>query len=172
MRWIRFTIVLLMMTLLNCGNMLNIISVSDLNIRPDVLVVLLVFFAVNCRTIDAMVISFAIGFAADISGTCIGPYTITFGVLGSMISQMRKVVIMKKMTHQAMAIFFIGLVGGAMAQMLIFMKTKLSVPSVYVIVFFGAVYSGLVGPFLWSVLSAVSPWLGIRKKHYGRYSRH
>ena len=108
MRWIRFTIVLFIMTLLNSGNVLNIISVSDLNIRPDVLVILLVFFAVNCRTIDAMVISFAIGFAADISGTCIGPYTITFGLLGSMISQMRKVVIMKKMMHQAMAIFFIG----------------------------------------------------------------
>ncbi len=171
MRWIRFTIVLFIMTLLNGGNVLNIISVSDLNIRPDVLVILLVFFATNCKTIDAMVISFAIGFAADISGTCIGPYTITFGLLGSMISQMRKVVIMKKMTHQAMAIFFIGLVGGAMAQMLIFMKTKLLVPSVYVIVFFGAMYSGLLGPFLWSVLSVISSWLGIRKPRYGRYSR-
>lgn len=171
MRWIRFTIVLLIMTLINSGNLLNIISISNLNIRPDVLVILLVFFATNCKTLDAMVISFAIGFAADISGTCIGPYTITFGLLGSMISQMRKVVIMKKMTHQAMAIFFIALVGGAMAQMLIFMKTRLSIPSVYVIVFFGAVYSGLLGPFLWSVLSVVSAWLGIRKPRYGRYSR-
>ncbi len=171
MRWIRFTIILLIMTLLNSGNLLNIISISDLNIRPDLLLVLLVFCATNCKTLDAMVISFAIGFAADISGTCIGPYTITFGVLGSIISQMRKVVIMKKMTHQAMAIFFIGLVGGAIVHMLIFMKTRLSAPSVYVIVFFGAIYSGLIGPFLWSALSSISSWLGIRKPGYGRYSR-
>ena len=171
MRWIRFSIILLIMTLINSGNMLNIISISDLNIRPDLLLILLVFCAANCRTLDAMVISFAIGFAADISGTCIGPYTIAFGVLGSMISQMRKVVIMKKMTHQAMAVFFIGLVGGALVQMLIFAKMKLSAPSVYVIVFFGAVYSGLFGPFLWSALSVISAWLGIRKPGYGRYSR-
>jgi len=171
MRWIRFSIILLIITLINSGNLLNAISFSDLNIRPDLLLIMLVFFAVNCRTVDAMIISFAIGFAADISGTCIGSYTLTFGLLGSMISQMRKVVIMKKMTHQAMTVFFIGLISGILAQLLTFVKTRLSAPNVYVIVFFGAIYSGLIGPFLWWVLSVVSPWLGMRKQRYGRYWR-
>ena len=37
MRWLRFSIVLLVATLLNAGNLLNTISVGSLNIRPDLL---------------------------------------------------------------------------------------------------------------------------------------
>ena len=112
MRWLRFLIVLLICTLLNAGNLLNTVSVSSFNIRPDLLLILLVFVAINCETSDAIIASFIVGFAADISGSAIGPFTVGFGVVGLMISQLRKVVIMKRMVHQAAAIFVIGLIAG------------------------------------------------------------
>ena len=56
----------------------------------------LVFFAGNCNMYDAIITSFAIGLAADISGPVMGPYTLSFTLFGSLISQMRKVIITKK----------------------------------------------------------------------------
>ena len=40
MRWVRFAILVLVVTLLNAGNALNMISVGSANIRPDLLLVL------------------------------------------------------------------------------------------------------------------------------------
>lgn len=85
MHWIRFTILLLVVTLLNAGNLLNVISVSSLNITPDLLLILLVFFASSCAGPEAIIASFAIGFARDISGQVMGPAFVSFGVFGSLI---------------------------------------------------------------------------------------
>ncbi len=168
MRWVRFSILLLVCTLLNAGNLLNSISLSSFNIRPDLLLVLLVFLSINCETTDAVIASFIIGFAADISGTAIGPYTISFGLIGSVISQMHKVVIMKRMVHQATAIFVTGIITGVLGRFLTFFKTGETASNVYVVVFGSCLYSALVGPVIWGGLSAISGWLGVRKQRYGR----
>ncbi len=87
MRWMRFSIFLLVVTLLNAGNLLNTISVSSLNIRPNLLVILLVFFAGSCPGFEAITASFAIGFAADISGPVMGPAFLSFGLFGWLLRQ-------------------------------------------------------------------------------------
>ena len=171
MRWIRFTIILLLVTLLNAGNLMNSIAIGGMNIRPDLLLVLLMFCAVNGETLDTIIASFAIGLAADISGACIGPYMIAFGVFGSMISQIRKLIIMKKVLHQIIAIFIVGLLTASLAHILIYLKIKQSTPNVYAVVFLSALYSGLAGPILWGLLSIISEWMGIRKRRYGRAIR-
>ncbi|MBW1869979.1 MAG: rod shape-determining protein MreD, partial [Deltaproteobacteria bacterium] len=88
LRWIRFLVFLLLATLLNAGNVLNTISVTGLHIKPDLLLIALVFFSINIATTDAIAASFAIGFAADISSGTMGPCMIAFGVVGSFISQL------------------------------------------------------------------------------------
>ncbi|HIJ67135.1 MAG TPA: rod shape-determining protein MreD [Planctomycetes bacterium] len=170
MRWFRFSILLFFFTLLSAGNLLNSISLSDLNIRPDLLLILLVFLAVNSDTTDAIIASFAVGFAADISGSSIGPITISFGLVGSVISQMRKVVIMKRMVHQASAIFVAGAISGVLIHFLTFFKTGETASNVYVVVLGTCLYSAVAGPVIWVALTGLSVWLGVRKHRFGRYS--
>jgi len=170
MRWFRFSILLLVFTLLGAGNLLNTISLSDFNIRPELLLILLVFLAVNCETSEAIVASFAVGFAADISGSAIGPFTISFGLVGSLISQMHKVVIMKRMVHQATAIFVAGAIAGVLVQFLTFFKTGETASNVYVVLLGSCFYSAVIGPVIWLVLSGLSGWLGVRKHRFGRFA--
>lgn len=168
MRWARFSIILLVITSLNTGDMLGLISVGSLHIRPNLLLIILVFFASNCGMFDAIIASFAIGFAADISGSVMGPYTISFGLFGSLISQLRKVIIMKRMFHQSGAIIATGLLAGGLAHLLAFFKTHELAPNIYIALAGTAAYSGIIGPFIWLALAAIARWLGIQRSRLSR----
>ena len=170
MRWERVGIIILLVCLLNAGNLLNTIAIGDNNIRPDLLLILMVFFAINCGTLEATIISFAIGFAADISSVSgvMGPAMITFGLFGTLISQFRKVVIMKRMSHQALAIFVVAIIAGGFTQILTHFKMGQNSSNVYSALLWTAVYSGLIGPLVWAVFAAISQWLGVRAYKTGR----
>ena len=170
MRWTRFTIILLVITFLNASDLLDFISIGTLHIRPDLLLISLVFFATNCGMFEAIIASFAIGFAADISGAVMGPCMISFGIFGSLISLLRKVIIMKRMVHQCGAIFATGLLAGGLAHLLILLKTHELAPNVYAALAGTAVYSGIIGPFVWLGLSVLARRLGIYRYHVGRPS--
>jgi len=115
MYWIRFSLVVLIATVLNASSMLNAVALGGYNIRPDLLLVLLLFFSSSAKSFDAIITSFAIGFAADISTGIIGPYCLSFGLFGSLVSQLHGVVLMKRMIHQGLAIFVIGMCAGITA---------------------------------------------------------
>ena len=170
MRWVRFAILVLIVTLLNAGNALNMISVGSANIRPDLLLVLLLFIGVSCEVNDAIFASFIIGFAADISGATMGPYMLSFGVFGTVISQMRRVVIMKRMTHQAVATLILGLITVGLAEFLAALKLGSGTSNVLSVAIGTSVYSALAGPFVWMVFAAMRAWIGISGKPYGRIS--
>ena len=170
MRWVRFLVFLLLAALLNAGNVLNVISVTSLGIKPDLLLITLVFFAINIATTDAIAASFAIGFAADISAGTMGPCMITFTVLGSFISQLQRVVVMKRMIHQAAAIFVVALVAGGMIQLLSSFKTDEPMSNVYRMILGGATYSAVAGPLVWMFLSTMALWLGAQPRRHGRLS--
>ncbi|MEA3227269.1 MAG: hypothetical protein U9Q07_15070, partial [Planctomycetota bacterium] len=59
MRWFRFAILILAVTIVQKG------MLAHFQFKPDLLLVLLVFFAVYCGTYEAIISSFAIGFAAN-----------------------------------------------------------------------------------------------------------
>jgi len=168
MRWERVGIIVLLASLLNAGNLLNTIAIGDNNVRPDLLLILMVFFAINCGGLEATIVSFMIGFAADISSSVMGPAMISFGLFGTLISQFRKVVIMKRMTHQALAIFVMSIIAGGLTQILTHFKLGENLSNVYSSLFWTAVYSGLIGPLIWAMFSAISQWLGIRAYKTGR----
>ncbi len=159
MNWVKFILLLLVFALLDAGNLINVIATPGaLHIRPDLLLIMLVFFAGSSGATEAILISFIIGLAADISGEAgiMGPFTISFGIFGSIISQLRRVIIMKKMVYQCLAILIFGLAAGGLAQLLICLKTGQYASNLPVVVAGTAAYSAVIGPLIWIPLTALS----------------
>ncbi len=141
MRWFRFAVLILAVTILQEG------VFERFGTKPDLLLVLLVFFAVYCNTAEAIITSFAIGLAADLTGSPMpmGPHMIGFGVFGTLLAYLHRVITIRRMPHQALAIFAIALLAGAATHLL-------ARESISANLFWGllrtALCSGIVGPFL------------------------
>lgn len=145
MRWFRFAILILAVAILQKG------VLAHFQFKPDLLLVLLVFFAVFSGTSDAMISSFAIGFAADLIGAPMpmGPHMIGYGLCGTLLAYLHRVVNIKKMAHQALAIFAAAVAAGALTHLLAVLIQREPAPSnLYAVLFWTAVSSSIVGPFL------------------------
>jgi rod shape-determining protein MreD len=103
MRWFRFAVFISLVTILQAG-LVDIIAVTTLNIKPDLLLILLVFFATYCNTSEAIITSFTIGFAADLIGSAMGSQIISFGLFGTALAYLHRVITIRKMPYQALAI--------------------------------------------------------------------
>ena len=166
MRWLRFAVFILIVTVLQ-ASLLGIVAVTQLNIRPNLLLILLVFFAIYCNTTDAIITSFAIGFAADISiASVMGSHTISFGLLGTALAYLHRVIAIRKMPYQSLAIFVIGSLAGALAHLLALLKGQAAISNIYTVILGTALYSAIVGP----VLFLPAAWWMRIKTH--RFSRH
>ena len=140
MRWLRFALLLCLVMVLQAG------VLARLNIKPDLLLILLVFFAVYSDTSEAIITSFSIGFAADIVviGSAMGPQIIGFGLVGTLLACLHRVVAIRKMPYQAAAIFVTGVLAGAVAHFLAVLKGQPPAPNLFAT----SLYSAIVGPFL------------------------
>lgn len=155
MRWFRFAVLIVIVTVLQAG------LLEGLNIKPDLLLILLVFFAIYCNTYDAIITSFAIGFVADIIGSAIGPQTISFGLFGTLLAYLHRVIAIRKMPYQALAIFITGLLAGALTHLLTFLKGQPTASDIYAVLFGTPLYSAVVGPFLFLPFAW---WMRIKKR--------
>ena len=160
MHWLRFTVLVLLATVLQAS------FFADLNSKPDLLLILLVFFAVYCDTSDAIICSFVIGFAADLIGQTMGPQMISYGIFGSALAYLHRVITIRKIPYQIIAIFITALLAGSLACLLNFLKGEPSSQKILAPLFGIALYSSIVGPFLF-LPSAW--WMRIRKP--GRFGR-
>lgn len=156
MRWFPFTLLTLAGALLEAGNLLNLIAIGDWHIRPAVLVVLLVFFAMHCRPHEAIITSFIIGLAMDISGSLMGPYTVSYCLVGGLLNQLGEYFPSRRVFHQAALIFMVYLVAELAAYWLGVLKTGERQEYVYQILLFTALYSACIGPILWRIVSRVN----------------
>ncbi len=147
MRWFRFAVLILIAAMLQAG-LVDIIAVTGLNIKPDLLLIVLVFFAIYGSRSEAIITSFTIGFAADIIGSVMGPKMISFGLFGTALACLSGVIAIKKMPYQSLVIFLTALLAGLLAQFLISLKGQPTVPGTYTVIFGTALYSAIVGPFL------------------------
>jgi rod shape-determining protein MreD len=159
MRWFRFAVLVLLATVLQAS------FFADLNSKPDLLLILLVFFAVYCNTSDAIISSFIIGFAADLIGRTMGPQMISFGIFGTALAYLHRVIAIKKISYQAIAIFITALLVGSLVYILNSIKGEPTPPKILAPLFGIALYSAIVGPFLF----LPSAWW-MRKKT-GRFNR-
>ena len=142
MRWFRFAVLVLLATVLQAS------FFGNLNIKPDLLLILLVFFAIYCNTTEAIITSFTIGFAADLIGQTMGPQMISFGLFGTALAYLHQVIALRKMPYQAIVIFITALLAGSMVYLLNSLKGEPTPPNIYAALFGIALYSAIVGPFL------------------------
>jgi len=163
MRWFRFALLILFVAVLQASVLAN------MDVRPDLLLILLVFFAIYCNATEAIITSFAIGFAADLIGSPIpmGPQMLSFGIFGTLLAYLHRVIAIRKMPFQALAIFATTLLAGTFAHFLAFLiKSEPLTLSIFRTLFWMAIYSAIVGPFLF-LPSAW--WMRIR---INRFTRH
>ena len=162
MRWLRFAVLILAVTVLQKGLLARWSS------KPDLLLILLVFFAIYYNTSEAIISSFAIGFAADLVGSPMpmGPQMISFGLFGTLLAYLNRVIAIKRMPFQALAIFATSVLTGILTHLLAYVTGEPIPSNIYTVVFVTSVYSSIVGPFLFLPLAW---WMRIKMNRYRRY---
>jgi len=165
MRWLRFAVFISLVTVLQ-ASLVDIIAVTRLNIKPDLLLILMVFFSIYCNQSEAIITSFTIGFAADIIGSAMGARIISFGLFGTLLAYLHGVITIKKMPYQSLAIFITGFLTGALVHFLTLLKGQPTGANVYAVIFWTSVYSSFVGPFLFL---PTAWWMRIKKHRSGRH---
>jgi rod shape-determining protein MreD len=166
MRWFRFAALILIAAILQ-ASLLNIIALPPLNIKPNILLIFLVFFAIHFNTTEAIITSFAIGFAADISiGAAMGSQTISYGLFGTALAYLHRVISIRSMPSQALAIFITGCLVGVLTHFLALLKGQSTISNIYTAILGIALYSAIIGPFFF----LPAAWFMRIKTH--RFSRH
>lgn len=168
MRWFSFVLILLIAALLEAGNLLNVFAIGGWYVRPGILITLLVYYSFSCRPRDAIICSFVIGFAADLTGDVMGPHMICFGLLGLLLNQSNQILFAKRAIYKAMIVFAVYFIAETFSHWLGLLKGLDAKDSYYSILLFTAVYSAIISPVIWSILSAVSGGFAAMKSQYDR----
>lgn len=169
MRSFRYAVFILAVAVLQASHLLDLIAVTQFRIKPDLLLVLMVFFAIKCGPAEAIILVFATGLAADIIDPPLGPHIISFGLLGSLLAYVRNFIMIRRMLRQSIVIFITSILTSIVGQLLAFMKAQPISPNIYSLFFGNALYSAILGPYLCSMFSAVAGWMGIlRRYRFGR----
>ncbi|MHC4623536.1 MAG: rod shape-determining protein MreD [Planctomycetota bacterium] len=159
MRWIRFAVLVLLAAVLQAG------LLGHLNEKPDLLLILLVFFAIHSNTTNGIITSFTIGFAADIIAPSImGPQIISFGLCGAGLAYLQRFIAFRRMPYQAAAIFITALLAGLVARLLTLLRGEPAPPCA--VLFWTSLYSAIVGPFLF-LPSAW--WMQLKTRRFRRH---
>jgi len=166
MRWLRFSIVVLIVMVLQTGNLLNIIAFPPLNIKPNFLLIMLVFFAINTDSYDAIITSFALGLACDISSGPLGPFFLSYGLLGSALAHLKKMFVIRKNLHYSITIFCMSLLTAALASLLLYLKGTSLSSNTFLFLLGTALYSSVVGPYINWPLNSIKRWLGIDRHRF------
>jgi len=163
MQWLRFTVLIIIVTVLQAS------FVQTLEMRPDLLVITLVFFAIYCTTSDAIIAAFAIGFAADLIGPTMGAQMLSFGIMGTLLAYLIRVVAVRRMPYQAVAIFVVSFASLGVAKLLAYLvKAEPVSPQLPAVLLWTSVYSGIVGPFLFLPMAW---WMRINVDRFSRRQR-
>ena len=149
MRWFSFIMILLIATILEAGNLLNLFAVGNWHIRPGILITLLVYYTMTCRTCDAISCSFIIGLAADLSGGLLGPHMICYGIVGFMVNSISQTLLMKRAIHKALFVFLIFLITEICSHWLTILRIQQNQADFYSSMFLTAVYTAIISPFIW-----------------------
>ena len=160
MRWLRFALLVCLATVLQAS------FLSRYPVSPNLMIILLVFFAIFCNTNEAIITSFAIGFAADLIGRTMGSQMIAFGLCGTALAYLNRVIAIRKMPYQAIAIFIISIIAGIIENILNHLKGQPPGTQIYSNIFWTSLYSGIAGPF---VFLAFAWWMRIRMQRFRRY---
>lgn len=157
MRWIRFAVLVCLAAIAQAG------FLSNYNLKPDLLIILVVFFAVYSNTTDAIITSFTIGFAADLIGISMGAQMLSFGILGTALSYLNRVFTLKKVPYQVVSIIVMTILAGFLTNILNSLKHAGIIG--YSDIIKTAIYSAIVGPF---VFFPCLWWMRIKNQRHRR----
>ncbi len=160
MRWFRFAILITSAAVLQAG------FLARWDIRPDLLLILLVFFAVYSSITEAIITSFVIGFAADLIGSSMGPQIISFGLFGTLLAYLHRLIAIRKMPYQTAAIFTVGLFAALLTYLLSRLISQPHIQNAYALIFATSLYSAVVGPFLFLPFAW---WMRIKTQRFGKH---
>jgi len=149
MHWFRFAALILVAAILQTGPVSLVALRSD--IRPDLLLILLVFFALRSSSTDAIITSFAIGFLADLSSLTaglMGPRIISFGLFGTLLSDLNSTICVRRVLYQALTIFLMGFLTAGLTCLLVLLRAKTAPANLVTGLFWQPLYSALLGPLL------------------------
>jgi rod shape-determining protein MreD len=149
MRWIRFAVLVLLASVLQAGPM-GVLGVGRPDVKPDLLLILLVYFASRCNSTDTVITSFAIGFIADLAvpvQDTMGPRTLSFGLFGTLLFDLRSILAVRRPVYQGAAIFVIGFLTAGLSCLLAALRTGGGEINLYVQLLWQPLYSGVLGPF-------------------------
>jgi rod shape-determining protein MreD len=168
MRWVRFAVLLLGVAVLQASGLLDVIGVTALNVKPDLLLILVAFFSIYCDTTDGIITSFVIGLAADVvTGQPFGARMISYGVAGTALAYLRRVIAIRQIPYQAAAVFLTCLAAGGLVWLLTILTRRATIQNTFIFLLGTAVYSAITGPFLFL---PVNLWM--RMKAPSRRGRH
>ncbi len=150
MHWIRFAVLITAATILQTS-FLGVAWVVSPDIRPDLLLILLVFFAVHTEGNEAVITSFVIGFAADLANPAadlMGPRIISYGLLGTLLNSLHSVISLRRLPLQGVAILVMGLLTTALSYLLAHIRPGPVAISPGRELFWQPLLSACIGPFL------------------------
>ena len=149
MRWFRFAVLVLVASILQTGPV-GLIAIHS-EIRPDLLLILLVFFSLRSNTTDAIITSFAIGFVADLSSSALsllGPRMISFGLFGTLLSDLNSTLYVRRLLYQALTIFVMSDLTTGLTCLLTLLRAGTVATNLTTAFLWQPLYSALLGPFL------------------------
>jgi rod shape-determining protein MreD len=167
MRWVRFSFLLLFAAFVQGSSLPDLIALK-IGAKPDFLLIFLVFFSLHCYGYEVVITSFAIGLAADIASRSFGPYMISFGLVGALLSGLRQFFSVRRTLHVIGVVAATGIVAGLLAQLLGLFRGQNWQSGTFSLLFGSAVYSGVLAPYVFSAFLNMIDWLGVKKYHLTR----
>lgn len=150
MPWLRFALLVVATTIVQASFIGDNPHVAA-HARPDLLLILVVFFAIRSAPKDAVIASFVIGFGADLVNPAtgfMGPQIISFGLFGTLLSNLHNVISIRRVPYQMAAIFAMGIATAIVSHLLGLLRAESTGLSVTGELFWQPLLSGLIGPFL------------------------
>ncbi|HOK67231.1 MAG TPA: hypothetical protein PLV55_10500 [Anaerohalosphaeraceae bacterium] len=168
MRWSWFILLTVLAALLEAGNLLNLVAFGYGQVRPSVLLVLLIFTSLRAEPFEAVGLSFLLVFAADLSGSVMGPNTVCWGLAGSLLCQMQGLLNVRSSIYQIAVVLAASLILMAASHGLAVLKTEQAGVLPMRVLLGRALYTAAVVPVLWPLFERLWPFL--KKPRPGRSS--
>jgi len=138
-------------------SLVSVLALSEAQIKPNLLLILMVFFSIHCTAQEAIVSAFLIGLFADLIGSGMGPQLLAFGVIGSLISEIRHILVMRRIPQQMIVVFAAGCLSGMIALVLFKIKScPLPTHSAHLILWQPLYSACLAGPLFWVLQQVTS----------------
>ena len=154
MRWIRFTILILVAAILQTS-LVQLLALTEAEIKPNLLLILLVYFSVYANGADGIITSFAIGLCADLIGSGVGPQMVSFGLTGSLLTEIRKLIDLRPILNQIIVVVLAGMLSGLLTLPLYAVKGCPSPAGHWPILLWEPLYSSLLAPLLFWVINVI-----------------